>query len=156
MKSESQQMHLDDLCHAIREFTHREGLEKRSVDEDILGLPERADEVLAVQHVDRSLSAHTRVDHCEQSHWDLHEMHAAHAACINQSIDVSEPACTTNERGRGGIEENAQGRGDKANQIAKRKNHGVACTFIQYEHQGCSRLFLNRRVGRAGQQIFGR
>ncbi len=58
--------------------------------------------------------------------------------------------------GRGGTEENAQGRGDKANQIAKRKNHGVARTFIQYEHQGCSRLFLNGTVGRAGQRIFGR
>jgi len=131
MKSESQQMHLDDLCHAIREFAHGEGLEEHSVDEDVLGLPERADEVLAVQRVDRGLSAHTQVDHREQSCRDLHEMHAVHAACIDQSINVNEPACTTNERGRGGTEENAQGRGDKANQITKRKNHGVARTFIQ-------------------------
>jgi len=156
MKSESQQTHLDDLCHAIREFAHGEGLEERGIDEDVLGLPECTDEVLAVQHVDRGLSAHARVDHRKQSHWDLHETHAAHAACINQSIDVSEPACTTNERGRGGTEENAQGRGDKANQIAKHKNHSVTRTFIQYEHQGCSQLFLNGRVRCAGQQIFGR
>src|SRR6266581_7115587 len=98
MKSESQQTHLDNLCHAIREFAHGEGLEECSVDEDVLGLPERADEVLAVQRVDRGLSAHARVDHHEQSRQDLHEMHATHAACVDQSIDMSEPACTTNER----------------------------------------------------------
>jgi len=156
MKSESKQTHLDDLCHAIREFACGEGLEECGVDEDVLGLPERADEVLAMWRVDRGLSAHTRVDHHEQSRWDLHEMYATHAAHVNQSIDVSEPTRTTNERGRGGTEENAQGRGDKANQIAKRKNYGVARTFIQYEHQGCSRLFLNGTVGHAGQRIFGR
>jgi len=38
MKSESKQMHLDDLCHAIREFARGEGLEERGVDEDVLRL----------------------------------------------------------------------------------------------------------------------
>src|SRR6266581_7429206 len=64
-KSESKQTHLDDLCNAIREFARGEGLEERGVDEDVLGLPERADEVLAVRRVDRGLSAHARVDHRE-------------------------------------------------------------------------------------------
>ena len=108
-----------------------EGLEECGVDEDVLGLPEHADEVLAMWRVDCSLSAHAQVNHHEQSRRDLHEMHAMHTACVDQSINVSEPAHTTNERGKGGTEENAQGRGDKANQIAKRKNHSVAHTFIQ-------------------------
>ena len=42
MKSESKQTHLDDLYHAIREFARRKGLEERGIDEDVLGLPERA------------------------------------------------------------------------------------------------------------------
>ena len=123
-------MHLDDLCHAIREFTHGEGLKECGIDEDVLGLPEHTDEVLAIWHVDHGLSAHTQVDHRKQSHWDLHETHTTHATCVDQSIDVSEPVCTTNERGRGGTEENVQGHGDKANQIAKHKNHSVTRIFI--------------------------
>jgi len=42
MKSESKQMHLDNLYHAIREFVRRKGLEECSINEDVLGLPERA------------------------------------------------------------------------------------------------------------------
>jgi hypothetical protein len=71
--------HLHYLRHAIREFAGGEGFEECSVYEDVLWLPECADEILPVGSVDRRLSAHTRVNHGQESGRDLHETHTAHA-----------------------------------------------------------------------------
>lgn len=57
--------HLDDFSHAIRKFARRQRLQKGSVDEDILRLPKRPDEILAMRRVDGRLPAHARIHHGE-------------------------------------------------------------------------------------------
>jgi hypothetical protein len=76
--------YLDDLGHAIAELARWERLEERGVDEDVLRLPEGADEVLARWSVDRRLAADGGVDHREEGSRDLHEADAAHAVHANQ------------------------------------------------------------------------
>jgi hypothetical protein len=71
--------HLHYFGHAIREFAGGEGFEECGIDEDVLWLPERADEILPMRSVDRSLPAHAGVNHGQESGWDLHETHTAHA-----------------------------------------------------------------------------
>ena len=55
--------YLDHLGHSIGEFAWREGLEERSIDKDVLGLPECADQVFAVGGIDRGFSSDAGIDH---------------------------------------------------------------------------------------------
>lgn len=121
--------YLDDLGHAIREFARGEGLEEGGVDEDVLGLPERADEVLSVRRVDRGLAPHARVDHCEESRRDLHETHAAHAAV---------PECAE-------LEESEKRNGKKTHNVAATKPARSPMTPPPSARITVSRVHLFRR-----------
>lgn len=48
--------HLDDFCHTVDELALAERLEEGCINEDVFGLTESADEVLAQRHIDSSLS----------------------------------------------------------------------------------------------------
>ena len=55
--------HLHDLSHPIRELAGGQRLQECGIDEDVLGLPERADEILAVRGINSGFPADARVDH---------------------------------------------------------------------------------------------
>ncbi len=50
-------LYFDHLGHSIGKFPERQSFEKGSVDEDVLGLPERANKVFAVRGIDCRLSS---------------------------------------------------------------------------------------------------
>ena len=71
--------YLDDLGHAIGELAGRKGFEESRVDEDVLGLPEGANQVLAMRSVDGRLATDARVDHSEECRRNLDKSDATHA-----------------------------------------------------------------------------
>lgn len=74
--------HLDDLGHAVAEFSLWKSEEESGIDENVSGLVEGADQVLAGMGVDRCLAANAAVDHGQERSWDLADPQAAHELVV--------------------------------------------------------------------------
>lgn len=59
----SSKVYLDNFSHSIGKFALRQSFQEGGIDEDILGLPEGANQVLSVWGVNCGFSTDARVDH---------------------------------------------------------------------------------------------
>lgn len=70
--------YLDYLGHAIGDFPGRKCSKESEVNEDVAGLPECTNEVLAMWGVDSGLSTNRRVNHGKKGRRDLDKLDASH------------------------------------------------------------------------------
>ena len=88
-----------DLIETRAEFTSRQRLEQRRIDDDESGLVERADQVLAERVIDADLAADRAVDLCKQRRRHVNEGNPAQERRCRKSRRVADDSASDGDDG---------------------------------------------------------
>ena len=91
---------LDDLAQPREQLPLRQRRKAGKVDENALGLIKRADQVFSEAMIDRHLAANAGIDLRQEARRHLHERHAAHIRCGNESREVADDAAAQRDNRR--------------------------------------------------------